>query len=401
MTAFLILNTSESLQKKLYPLCPYFKEVTQRDIAKALGDRSLTAENLRDTFSLGLFNDKYEVVTTIDLELQETIESLYKRYDPMFAAFVAIDAVSGEILAMVDHSKDGHEGNLALHGTYPGASVFKVVTSAAALEVGNYEPNSQIPLNGSQTSLYKQNLTYQTNRWTRFINLGDALAKSINTIFGKVAIYGVGQENLQKYADAFGFNQKLPFDMPTETSTAIIPDDWFGIAESGSGYTKRQTLSPIQGALIAASVINDGSAPAPYLVRSLLNDEKKPVYESKHSELFKPMEAETARKLQSMMERTIIRGTARRHFRDYRSHPVLSKVFIGAKTGSLSGSDPPGKYDWFVGFAQSRLDPNKKIAFASMIVNGKYWRVKSSYVARQAILAYFREDSNSVSANSK
>ncbi len=395
----LIYSSSDQVRKKLYSYCPNFHEVTRLDIVDAIGTRRITTENLRDSMSVGLFDNQYEVVTTIDLELQERMERLYRRYNPMYAAFVAIDPDTGAILAMVDHSEDGHEGNLNLRGSYPAASVFKVVTSAAALEVGNYEPQTKIPFNGSQSSLYKRNLTYQTNRWTRFVNLGDALAKSINTIFGKVAIYGVGREKLQRYADAFGFNQKMKFDMPVEVSSVIVPDDWFGIAESGSGYTKTQTLSPIQGALIAATIINDGETPDPYIVRSLLDEDKEPVYEHAPTSVSSPISKDTASKLQAMMEKTILRGTARRHYRDYYRHPILSKVFIGAKTGSLTGNNPRGKYDWFVGFARSRLNPKKKLAFASMIINGKYWRVKSSYLAREAILKYFADsgESNSLS----
>lgn len=395
----LVIGSSDRVRKKLYPLCPYYTEVTREDIAHAIGNRRFTSDSLRETMSVGLFDNQYEVITTINVELQEKLERLYRRYNPLYAAFVAIDPNTGAILAMADHSEHGHEGNLALKGSYPAASVFKVVTSAAALEVGDYEPETKIPFNGSQTSLFKRNLTYQTNRWTRYVNLGDALAKSINTIFGKVAIYGVGRDKLQSYADAFGFNQQVDFDMPLEVSSVIVPEDWFGIAESGSGYTKKQTLSPIQGALIGATIINDGVTPNPFLVQSLLDEDKEVVYDHPPTEMGRPISAETAQQLQTMMEKTILRGTARRHYRDYFRHPILSKVFIGAKTGSLTGNNPRGKYDWFVGFAKSRINPNRKIAFASMIVNGKYWKVKSSYIARQAILHHFKESEPEISVS--
>lgn len=396
----LVIGSSDKLRKKVYPLCPYYTSVTQVDIAEAIGKRRLVAKDLRESMSIDVYDDQYEVITTINLGLQERLEKLYRRYKPMYAAFVAMDPDTGAIVAMVDYSEDGHDDNLALRGTYPAASVFKVITSAAALEVGDYEPQTKIPFNGSQTSLYKRNLTYQTNRWTRYVKLGDALAKSINTIFGKVAIYGVGRQKLQEYADAFGFNQKVPFDMPVDISSVIVPEDWFGIAESGSGYTKKQTLSPIQGALIAATVINDGVTPEPYLVDSLLDEDKESVYEHESNTLGKPISTDTAIQLQTMMEKTILRGTARRHYRDYFRHPILSKVFIGAKTGSLTGNNPQGKYDWFVGFAKSRLNPEKKLAFASMIVNGKFWKVKSSYIAREAILEYFKNTENDISVSS-
>jgi hypothetical protein len=107
--------------------------------------------------------------------------------------------------------------------------------------------------------------------------------------------------------------------------------------------------------------------------------------------LFHPMEKDTAKSLSMIMENTITRGTARKEFRDYNHHPVLSKLFIGAKTGSLSGPSPAGRYDWFVGFAQSSTNPKKKIAFASMIINRKYWKVKASHVAREAIIEHFQK----------
>ena len=106
--------------------------------------------------------------------------------------------------------------------------------------------------------------------------------------------------------------------------------------------------------------------------------------------LLHPLDQETARSLAMIMEHTVTQGTARKEYRDYNRNPVLSKLFIGAKTGSLSGIAPAGRYDWFVGFAQVSGNPRQKIAFASMIVNRKYWKVKSAHIAREVILEHFR-----------
>lgn len=367
----------------------FHREMTRHQISEVLGRRRITAENLRESLSFSLDDDRYEIVSTVQIGLQEKIESLYRRYDPMYAAFVALDPESGEILAMADHSRIGHENNLNLRGTFPAASVFKIVTSAAAIESAKMGANTPIPFTGSYSTLYKRNLTWQESRWTRKVPLSEALGKSINSIFGKVAIKGVGREGLQHYANAFGFNQAITFDMPVDISNVVVPEDDFGIAESGSGYTKKQTLSPIQGALIAATIANDGQTPQPTIVRAVYDETKFPVYQFTPSPMGSPISAETARQLALMMEKTITQGTARKTFRDYDRHPVLKKLFIGAKTGSLTGNDPQGKYDWFVGFARSHEDPRKQIAFASLIVNDRFWRVKSSYVAREVLIEYF------------
>jgi cell division protein FtsI/penicillin-binding protein 2 len=368
-------------------------QLSRADIARLLGDQRITSNHVRlDYFPVFKDGKSYNLHLTIDRDLQEKVEEVYQRYDPSYAAFVAMDPETGKILAMADYSADESLGNLALKATYPAASVFKVVTSTAALNDGKVRPNAIFPVNGRFGTLYKRNLKDVVNRWTRFITIEEAFAKSVNTVFGRIAMRRVGPTALQHYADAFGFNQKIEFDMPIEMGQAVIPtDDEFGLAESGSGYTTKQTLNPVQGAMIASAVVNGGHIPAPYLVGEVDDQKGDKVYQAEPNEdLFRPMDQQTAKALALIMENTVTRGTARREFRDYNHHPILSKLFIGGKTGSFSGTEPAGKYDWFVGFAQSSADPHKKIAFASMIVNRKYWKVKSYHVAREAILEHFK-----------
>jgi cell division protein FtsI/penicillin-binding protein 2 len=369
------------------------EQLDRAEVANLIGDQRLTSNHLKlDYLPIKKGDKTYNVHFTLDEALQAKIENVYERYSPDYAAFVALEPETGKILAMVDYSSRGHEGNLALKATYPAASVFKVVTSTAALDQGKVRPNALFPVNGSYGTLYKRNLRNYVNRWTRFISIEEAFAKSVNTVFAKIAMTRVGPDSLQKYANSFGFNQQISFDMPIEMGSARIPSDDFGLAESGSGYTQRQTLNPVQGAMMAAGVINGGKIVSPHVVDNVTNSEGEKVYEAEEREvLFQPMDQDTAHSLAMIMENTVTRGTARREYRDYNHHPVLSKLFIGAKTGSLSGTNPAGRYDWFVGFAQSSSNPKKKIAFASMIVNGKYWKVKSSHIAREAILEHFQK----------
>ncbi len=369
------------------------QELKREEIAQILGSQRITSNHLKlDTFPVFKDGKSFNLHFTLDRELQEKIEETYQRYDPSYAVFVAMDPETGKILAMVDYSSETSQTNLALKATYPAASVFKVVTSTAALNDGKVRPNAIFPVNGRYSTLYRRNLREVVNRWTRFITIEEAFAKSVNTVFGRIAMTRVGPEALQKYANGFGFNQKVDFDMPLEMGSAMIPtNDDFGLAESGSGYTQKQTLNPIQGAMIASAMVSGGRIPAPYLVDVVTSQSGAKVYEADQNDtLFRPMDMETAKSLAMIMENTVTRGTARKEFRDYNHHPILSKLFIGGKTGSFSGTAPAGKYDWFVGFAQSSADPHKKIAFASMIVNRKFWKVKSPHIAREAILQYFK-----------
>jgi peptidoglycan glycosyltransferase len=371
------------------------QDLTRAEISQLLGDQHITSNHVKlDSFPVFKDGKSFNLHFTIDRDLQAKIEETYQRYDPSYAAFVAMDPETGKILAMVDYSSEEQKGNLALHASFPAASVFKMVTSTAALNDGKLQPNAIFPVNGRFGTLYKRNLSEVVNRWTRFITIEEAFAKSVNTVFGRIAMTRVGPDALQKYANAFGFNQKIDFDMPIEMGQAMIPtNDDFALAESGSGYTVHQTLNPVQGAMLAAAVINGGHIPAPYIVDEVDNQAGEKVYEAEVNEnLFHPMDKETAKSLSMIMENTVTRGTAHREFKDYNHNPILSKLFIGGKTGSLTGFNPGGRYDWFVGFAQSSADPKKKIAFASMVINRKFWKVKSYHIAREAILQHFKAD---------
>lgn len=367
--------------------------IERNELSSMLGDMRITSNHLKlDSFPVTKNNKVYNVHFTLDKDLQEKIESVYEKHSPVFAAFVAMDPVTGKILAMTDYNTLNKEGNLALKATYPAASVFKVVTSTAALDDGKINRNSMFPVNGSYGTLYKRNLRDTINRWTRYISIEEAFAKSVNTVFAKIAMHRVGPSTLQRYANNFGFNQHLDFDMPIDMGSAAIPtNDEFGLAESGSGYTRRQTLNPLQGAMMAAAVINEGKMPAPYLVDHVTNSQGVKIYEAEEKTISHPMDKETAKSLAMIMEHTITKGTARKEYRDYNHNPTLSKLFIGGKTGSLSGDSPAGRYDWFVGFAQSSTNPKRKIVFASMVVNRQYWKIRAAQVAREAILEYFNK----------
>ncbi len=133
------------------------RDLARTEIADLLGQKRIRAKDLENEF-YPLVNKKGENIQlkfTLDKDLQKKVEDLYYRYQPAFAAFVALDPETGKILAMVDHSSVGHEGNLTLQSSFPAASIFKVVTSAAALGEGKIRPQSRFPVNGRYSTLYK------------------------------------------------------------------------------------------------------------------------------------------------------------------------------------------------------------------------------------------------------
>lgn len=332
-----------------------------------------------------------------DSRLQDSMETLFHAYKPDYGAFVALDARTGQVLSMVSYThRKEKRGNLALRASFPSASVFKVVTAAAAIERKNISGDSVIPFNGANHTLYKSNvLKDKVTRWTRYTTLKAAFAKSINTVFGKIGAFYIGPSDLRTYAERFGFNRRIAADVPVEEGKASIPQDPWGRAESASGYTRENTMSPLQGALMAAAVVNDGVMMEPYLVESVSTKEGKEVYRAEPKMLTQAVDPRTAAEMRELMRETVMRGTSRGSFRGFFKKDLAS-VDVGGKTGSLTGTDPRGKYDWFVGYADNGA---RKIAYAALTINERYWTVKSSYLARKAIETLFKN--STVAANGK
>jgi TonB family protein len=84
------------------------------------------------------------------------------------------------------------------------------------------------------------------------------------------------------------------------------------------------------------------------------------------------------------------RGTARSAFRDRRGEPLLGSIRVAGKTGSLSGTNPDGNYQWFIGVAPAEAP---RIAIAAVLVSEPPRRDSASAVAAAALRAVFCDDS--------
>lgn len=337
-------------------------------------------------------NVKINIEYSIESDLQERADQLLKSYKPDYAAIVVMNAETGEIMALSSYEKQAEQAtNWALHGQFPAASIFKVVTAGAALDKYDLPTETMIFFNGGSHTLYKKNvMNAQVNRWTRVTTLKEAFARSFNTPFGRLTFDRLKPADIEQYAIKFGFNKKISSDLPFDMGFTEIPDEKnFNLAEIASGFNKVTRMSVIQGALIAASVASEGVMPVPSIVRSIKDDKGFNLYESRPVTAATVLTQESAEKLRSLMAATIQSGTSRKSFRQLMPTLRLSEIQVGGKTGSLTGDSPKGKVDWFIGYGIGAKD--EKIAVAAITVNKKQWTVKSSYLARQMIETHFQE----------
>lgn len=333
--------------------------------------------------------ESHQFIYTVDPILQASVEELFRTLRPPYSAFVALEPRTGKVLALVDYSRDpSANGGIWRKATYPAASVFKIITAACALEKGALHTDSFVTFRGNQYRMGPAKIN-KPSKWDRQTQFDEALGKSNNVVFGRIASQLVGTPTLRKYSEAFGFNQPLPFDFPVEISRANIPEGTYELARCGAGFGE-VTLNPLHGALIAACIANQGIMMRPYLIETIRDAEGEVLYGAQPAAWMNPITSKTAGDLSRMMRRTVEDGTASKIFQRY-GQELLKKMVVSGKTGSLSGENPPGLYDWFVGFAPADVP---QIAFSAMAINYQRYKLRGAFVAQEALKTYFRDRLN-------
>lgn len=368
--------------------------LTKEEVADAITDnarQNLFPNKLVFNSKDGRSQEGY-VSYTFDKNVHQDMAKVYLQYQPDYACFVAIDVETGAILNLTSFVKSGEDwDNLVMRSEYPAASVFKMITAAAGIDLGKINPSTVIPYNGKSTTLYKnQVLNHKANKWTREPTMKESFAKSINPVFGQLGVFHLGEEHITSYAQRFGFDKPMQsdFHLPQSSVRLDLSNEW-ALAEAASGYTRDITLSPIHAAQIAATVANDGKMVVPYMVESVVRGDGKTLYQAEsNSNPEQVIRASSAKQLRSLMTETTRIGSARSSYTGLNKYKVYNGMEIGGKTGSLTGLSPKGRHDWFVGYAEK---DGRKVAYASLIVNVEKWYVRSAYVARQFIYHYFMD----------
>ncbi len=345
---------------------------------------------LEADLDLGGTSTHVEIEYSLNANSQAFMQKLMNQYSPDYGAFVAIDATTGRILSMVSTSRVmGNGENLTLRATFPSASIFKVVTASAALDLDKANPETIVPFNGANHTLYKRNLEdSHVTRWTQRITMREAFARSVNTFFGKLGLFYVGPSGLLTYAERYQFNHPIHADVPVQTGySKFKADDPWSVATAASGFTKDNTMSPLQGALMAAAVANDGVMMEPYLFESLSTKSGGEIYTAEPRQASVVVEPRTAEELRKLFNETVRSGTSRKSFRQTVHRSIYDDVEFGGKTGSLTGTNPIGKCDWFIGYARFG---DQRIAVGALTVNEKKWRVKASMLANLFFTNYLK-----------
>lgn len=322
---------------------------------------------------------------TLSAALQERARQIFEQYQVPYAAMAAIEPSTGRLLGYVGSS---HEKPTAADPVRdpspPAASVFKLVTAAALVDAG-VSPSQRTCYSGGSSGIAKVHLQDNPARERTCANLDEALGKSLNAVFAKLADRHLDVAKLHSYGRAFGFGHALPFELAPPASSFEVPGDRLEFARTAAGFWHTH-MSTLHAALIAATIANDGAMPIPYAVQQIIGPGDTRTIEPGRRGSRRVISPQTARAVGHMMLRTVTDGTSRSAFLDARGRTLLPGIAVAGKTGSLSDHNPFRAYSWWVGFAPA---DKPRIALAVLVVNGALWRIKSSFVARELLREYF------------
>lgn len=343
---------------------------------------------------------------TLHPALQRSVEDALASHHLPFAAAAVISIPDGRVLVLAGYSKADptlDAATLALRPWAPAASVFKVVSASALLQEGNVDPETRVCYHAGVSSVLRDNLIDMPAIDHSCASLGYGIGKSQNAIIAKLVSRNLRPEQLERTAAAFGFGQDLGFDAPLEPSEVEIPREPLEFARAAAGFW-HSSLSPLHGALLAATIANHGEMPAPRLIEKAVDGQGAPLALTKFPAR-RVLDRTVAEQVGRMMQLTTSMGTAHRSFRDRKGHPTLP-IEVAGKTGTLfyrgRPSDPTlpsatatlnaGQlgYSWFIGFAPA---DHPKIAFAVLLGNPVASQLRAHSVARHVIAEYLASES--------
>ncbi|WP_188188871.1 peptidoglycan D,D-transpeptidase FtsI family protein [Nonomuraea sp. SYSU D8015] len=251
--------------------------------------------------------------------------------------------------------------NRTIGQTYPPGSTFKVVTMAAYLEDDSsrgpdttVKAPQRLPLPNTNISLPNYG---GAACGSGQVTLTFALEKSCNTPFAQMGM-DLGYDKMNEQTEKFGMGEPISVPMKVEQSDFGDEEDKAALAMASIGQRSNR-MTPLQMAMIAAGIANDGTVMKPYLVNKITDAKGDTVDEARPDELTTAVSSETAGKLREMMVSVVNNGTA--------NLAQVPGVQVAGKTGTAETADGQPPHAWFISFAPAD-DP--KVALAVIVESG-------------------------------
>jgi len=341
-----------------------------------------------------------KVVTTLVPSAQQVASKELSGYH---GAVVALDPRTGAVEVMAStpsfnpnalrspakYTRLAHENvgrplvNRATQFGYAPGSTFKVVTATAAINSGEYTPESLV---SGRDGIVVSGVPLHNDNFESFgeLTLTQALTKSVNTVWAQVAEH-LGKRTMRRYMDRFGFDAKPQLDYPDEEMSAsgeyqgerLIPptSPLVDVGRLGIGQDKLQATA-LQMAQVASAVADHGVLMRPYLTARVVNHEGQVEQTTHPAVQSRVMKRSTSSAVTGMMEAVVREGTG--------TTAQIPGVQVAGKTGTAQTQVGQAINDaWFIAFAPAR-NPTVAVAVTVQDVPG-FGATFAAPIARRVI----------------
>jgi peptidoglycan glycosyltransferase len=355
-----------------------------------IGLRALTPG---DEFFAKFRGDRYDpadLVTSLDVRLQQAAADALGTDK---GAVVAIEPSTGRVLAMISsptfdpnriadpdkakayldklqQSTDSPLLNRATQGQYVPGSVFKIVTAVAGIGSGKISPDTTFENQPAeyQTGFLVQGFRVRDARrpfqTDHPLNFFEATEVSSNIYYAHSGLQ-IGAQNMLAWAGKLGFGAPIPFDLPTSSSQVTGgggPLDGFAdqVELANAAYGQGETLvTPLQMALVASTVANNGVEMRPKLVDEV-RAQSGAVTAIGPQVLSNVLPSDRA----AIIRQAMIQAVEGQYGASFAGGARVPGVTVAGKSGSAQLGDGSLPHSWFIGFAPAE---NPQIAIAVIV----------------------------------
>jgi peptidoglycan glycosyltransferase len=257
--------------------------------------------------------------------------------------------------------------NRATAGLYAPGSTFKLVTATAALDSGTVTPGTTFTDPGYCIEYGKPVYNYDTNSPFGRVTFHQALQYSINSVFCNVGKQ-LGARAILEYGRRFGMYANPGLETPGDEQRPsglyqrgklFFPKQDFQVDPGRLAFgQERLAITPLQMAMVAATIANGGVLMQPYLVQLIRSPGGKVVLRHEPKEVGRVMKESTADLLTDMMVSAVSAGTG--------TAGQISGVDVAGKTGTAETGLAGRNTTWFVAFAPA---DNARVAVALVLEN--------------------------------
>ena len=295
--------------------------------------------------------DGYDVVTTLDLDLQDVADKALRqqleRQNALWGTTIVMETRTGEILALANlgRNADGsfaERENYALSRSMEPGSTFKLATMLTLLDDARMPVTTVYDThNGDPVKIGPARNIRDSHRGDREIDFRRAVASSSNVYFAEAVWdrYGITGRK-QRYSDYLRDElhlgetvglERLGERAPSITSDWKVPDPGVMLVKMAYGYRVR--LTPIQMITFYNAVANEGRMISPVLVRELRRGDRVEERFESRTISSSVCSRQTLRIVRECLQAVCTEGTASAFFRD------TTRVRVAAKTGTAQITD--------------------------------------------------------------